>query len=226
MSDTNPSTLLEMTQRLAREAAVNGITPSTTLSQSGENQRLGNWVIDAWREIQGSKLWNFLWEQVDIIVPNTLNYVATDLPPSRWDKCGTWLITLSSDNGDRALDYLPWVDFDQTYRRLGPTGAITAWTVRPDNRFVVNAPASGATTINVQRWRNPQILALDADVPLIPADLTMLIVYTALKKNAGYDEGGNQRAVAVDEMKTLRAALYDRCLPEIDFGGSLLDIYA
>lgn len=226
MSDTNPSTLLELTQRLAREAAVNGITPSTTLAQTGESQRLGNWIVDAWREIQGSRLWHPLWEKVDIVVPDTLSSVQTDIPPSRWDKSCTWLIPVSSDNGDRELDYIEWREFDRTYRRLGNTGAITAWTVRPDNKFVVNAPASGATTINVQRWKNPQMLALDTDVPWIPADLTMLIVYAALKKYAGYDEAGVQRSVAVDEMKTLRAALYERCLPELTLDGtSLLDIY-
>lgn len=222
----NPTNLLEMAQRLSREASVNGITPSSTTGQSGEPQRIGDWIVDAWREIQGSKRWNFLWEQVTLTVLDTTNVLATVLPPSRWDKESTWLVAgVGSDNGDRQLDYIPWQEFAITYRRLGTPGGIVAWTIRPDNAFVVNAPALGNTTISVQRWKNPQILVLDSDIPLIPADLTMYIVYTALKKYAGFDEAGAQRQIAVDEMRTMRGALYERCLEEIVMGGSLLDQY-
>lgn len=221
----NPSTFLELTQRLAQEAAVNGVAPTTTVGQTGENKRLGDWIVDAWLEIQGIQLWSFLWEQVPLIVPDTLNVVAGDIPAPRWDKEQAWVVPLSSDNAARNLDYMTWRDFSTTYQRLGNTGAITAWSIRPDNAFVVNAPANGDTTINVQRWRNPQVLLADTDVPLIPADLTMFIVYTALKKYASYDEAGTQRLIAVDEMKRLRTALEERCLPQFTMGGSLLDNY-
>lgn len=220
---SNPSTLIELTQRLAQEAAVNGVAPTTTVGQSGENKRLVDWIIDAWREIQGVQRWSFLWEQVDITMLNATNVLATTIPVARWDKENTWVLPASSDNANRCLDYMEYREFSNTYRRLGNTGAITAWSIRPDNALVVNAPASGNTAINVQRWRNPQMLVNDSDVPLIPADLTMLIVYTALKKYAGYDEAGGQRTIAVDEIKTLKAALYERCLPQFSMGGSLLD---
>jgi hypothetical protein len=227
MSLSNPVTFLDMTLRLAQEAAVNGVNvPSSVNGNTGESKRLGDWIADAWREIQGTRKWSFLWEQVSIVILNGTNTLATTLEAPRWDKEQAWLVPASSDNGNRNLDYLEWPLFSSTYQRLGQPGGINAWSVRPDKVFVVNALALGDTTINVQRWKYPQMLVNDTDVPLLPSDLTMLIVYTALKKYAGYDEAGAQRTIAVDEMKTLKEALFERCLPEFTMGGSLLDYYA
>jgi len=219
-------TFLELVQALAQEAAVNGEGPSTTVALVDEPKRVRDWIVQAWIEIQGTKLWNFLWEQVDIVMLDTTNVLATTVPETRWLKDDTWLPQpVTSDNTDRQLDYIRYSDFNAIYRRLGDPGSINTWSIRPDNAFVVNAKAVGDTTINVQRYRAPQILVADGDVPLLPEDLHMLIVWTALKKYAGYDEAGNQRAIALDEMKIMKEALYTRCLPSFSMGGSLLDLY-
>jgi hypothetical protein len=75
----------------------------------------------------------------------------------------------------------------------------------------------------MQRWALPTPMSGDGDTPPLPTDLHMLIVYTALKKYAGYDEAGTQRSIAVDEMKQMKEALYTRCLPASRFGAPLLE---
>lgn len=219
-------TYLELVRLLMQEAAVN-TTPSgltTVVDQSGELARVVEWVRDAWLDIQGTKKWTFLWEQADIVIPAGFNALAGDLPASRWDRFTTYRIDPVSGQL-RDLDYVPWQRFSLEYRILGNADSMTAWTVRPDNAFVVNAPAGANTTFNVQRYRNPQNLAADADEPLLPEDLHKLIVFHALVKYAGYDEAGNQRMIAVDEVKRKTRALNERCLPSFEMGGSLIDNY-
>jgi hypothetical protein len=202
---------LQLTQRLAQEAAVAGIVPTAVTGQTNEPQRLVDWINDALREITELQKFDFLWEQVDITIPNGLNYVATGLQADRWDLEASWLQVPGQQ--ERWLEYVRWETWSYNNRILAGDGNISQWTIRPDKAFVVNAKAVGDTAINVQRWKIHPALVANTDVPLLPDDLHMYIVYTALKKYAGYDEAGNQRTIAVDEMKTLREALYRRCLP-------------
>ena len=134
---------------------------------------------------------------------------------------------LSSDNADRELEYVEWREFSRIYRRLNTPGGITAWSIRPDNALVFNAEGVIVphTPISMERWKLPVPMVAPTDEPPFNEDLHMIVVYTALKKYAGYDEAGNQRAIAVDEVKTLREAMNQRYLPAFRLGGSLLDNY-
>lgn len=212
----------ELAQRLAQEAAVNGINPATVAGQTGENKRLVDWVNDGLREILGTKLWNFLWEQTDVVVPAGANLVATTIPVSRWDKDQSYIQLPGQP--ERWLEYMVWDEFNANYRTLIADDGATVWSVRPDNAFILNSKVTNATSINVQRWKNPTLMSVDGDIPPLPTDLHMLIVWVALKKYAGYDEAGNQRKVAVDEIKTMTEALRQRCLPEyrLNLSGNML----
>lgn len=219
---------LAICNRLAQEAGVNGDPLLSTVSlQTGERKRICDWANDALREVLGTQLWPFLWEQVDLLLPAGASTIATTLPASRWDKDNVWMVPVTSDNADRELDYVEWRDFSMHYRRLNTPGSITAWTIRPDNAIAFNAVGLIApnTTINVQRWKLPVPMVNPTDQPPFDEDLHMLVVYVALKKYAGYDEAGNQRTIAVDEVKTLREAMNSRYMPAMTFGGSLLDLY-
>lgn len=217
---------LEICNRLAQEGAINGDPLLSTVAlQTGERKRVVDWANDALREILGYHRWPFLWETPTLQLAAGQSSIATTLPASRWDIDRTWIVPPNSSSADRQLDYLAWPDFSDAYRRLQSPGSITAWTISPDNAIRFNAVGLTApfTNINVQRWKQPVPMVDAADAPPFDADLHMLVVYTALKKLAGYDEAGNQRAVAIDEMKTLQAAFNERYLPAFTMGSSLLD---
>lgn len=227
MSVQNPETYLELCNRMAQEAGVNG-DPMTAVvtGQTGEKKRVCDWINDALLGILGNHLWTFLWEAATITVPLNANVVAQAIPAARYNKEATWLIPAGS-NSDRELDYIDWREFSRTYRVLASPGAINAWTIRPDNAFVVNAKSLDAagTVINCERYIMPTPLVNASDEPPIPAHLRMIIVWAALKKYAGYDEAGSQRTVAVDEYRDKLAQLNELCLPSFTFGGGLLDNY-
>lgn len=218
---------LALCNALAQEAGVNGDPAlSGVVAQTGELKRIVDWTQGGLQEILGTKLWNFLWENPTLTLPFGANAIAGSIPASRWDKDQTWTVE-PTGTPPRNLDYVPWRQFSEMYRILLTDGNMTAWTIRPDNAIVFNAKSAdpAGSPINVERWKNPVPLADANDVPPLPEDLHMLIVWTALKKYAGYDEAGNQRSIAIDEMKRMKESLYARCLPEMEMGGSLLDNY-
>ena len=220
--------LLEICNRLAQEGAINGDPLLSSIEmQTGERKRVVDWANDALREILGYHRWPFLWENPTLSMAPGSNIIVTTVPESRWDKDQTWRVAYSGNNSDCLLDFIQWSQFSSMYRRLNAPGNITAWTLRPDNAMVFNAVCNTTpyTYINVQRWKQPVPMVVATDSPPFDADLHMLVVYTALKKLAGYDEAGNQRAVAIDEIKTLQAAFNERYLPSFSMGGSLLDNY-
>lgn len=227
MSAQNPETYLELCNRLAQEAGINGDPMTAVVSgNTGEKKRVCDWINDALLGILGNHLWTFLWEQATITMPFDQNVLAGSIPASRYGKTETWLVPTSS-NSDRELDYVEWRDFSRIYRVLANPGQINVWSIRPDNAFVVNAKSLdvAGTVIHVERWKLPTPLVGPTDEPPIPADLRMVIVWAALKKYAGYDEAGTQRTVAVDEYRDKMQALNQRCLPSFTLGGGLLENY-
>lgn len=214
---------LKICQRLAVETGVN-IPMSTVLGQTGELARIVNWVGDAWTEIQGDKLWNWMWEQPTLSLPASASSIATTISEHRWLKHGTYLPLVSSDSGDRFLDYLPWVEFCQVYPRITQQAGLTAWSIAPDNSMRFNAivtPAA-ATDVVVQRYALPTTLTGDADTPGMPTDLHMLIVYEAMVRYADFDEAGSQRTSTVAKLNRMQQNLNDRCLPEFTLGAGLV----
>ena len=225
MSASDPTTYLDLCQRLAQEAGVDGDPAmSTVAGQTGELKRCCDWVNDALREILGLQKWTFLWENAALTLPLGVNTIAGTIPASRYDLEQTWM-TLTGATSPRNLDYVPWQDFSTNYQVLQSPGSITAWSIQPDNTIVFNAVSTDAagTPMRMQRFKLPTRMVADTDEPPIPADLRMLIVWTALKKYAGYDEAGGQREIAVDEARTMKEALYERCLQQLSFGAPLIE---
>lgn len=218
---------LQLCQRTAQEAAVNGINPPTVAGQSAEPKRIVDWVNDALREILGDRNWSFLWEQATIVIPPGASSIATTIAPARWIKDQTYIPPVAPSNTVKELTYTRWNYFARQYRTMNQPDNLTAWTVRPDNLFQLNAISTAGVTISAERFKTPTLMVADADVPPMPEHYHMLIVWTALKKYAGYDEAGNQRQIAVDEMRTMLEAMTIECAPQeftLD-SGNLLDQY-
>jgi hypothetical protein len=214
---------LQLCQRLAHEAGVNGPGPTTVVGQNGslELGRIVNWTNDAWLNIQGRRLWSWMWTNAALTLTAGNSTIAGALAPERYDTDSAYYADGSATG--RWLQYLPWDEFRHDYRVLGTVDGITAWTVRPDNTLVFNAAASVDRTITIERWANPTSMAADTDIPGLPEDLHMLIVWRGLIKYAGFDEAGVQRSVAVEEHNQLWSALVSRCLPQMRLGGPLGD---
>lgn len=72
---------LQLAQRLRSEVGASGTGPSSVLGQTGETQRLVNWIATAWQEIQGlHNTWNWMREKFEWeTVAGTGDYLPTAL---------------------------------------------------------------------------------------------------------------------------------------------------
>ena len=218
---------LQLCQRAAREAGVTNAAvsplPTTVEAQVGELARMVDYVADAWRELQGTKKWSWMWESVTLTIPAGASSIAAGIPHDRWDKQSVYSVGVTSDSAGRWLSYVPWDEFRSLYPRIATGSTLGSWTIAPDLTFRLNGITSINLPLTAERWVLPTSLRVDGDVPPMPADLSMLLVYMAVRKYAGYDEAGTQRNVSLIEEKRLYNDLLSRCLPEWRLGGSLLD---
>jgi hypothetical protein len=121
------------------------------------------------------------------------------------------------------MNYLPWVDF----RARWPAAAIVEgtpyfWSIRPDKAFVVNAKPAADTVYSVERYKNPAAFTADADVPGLPEEHHMLIVWKAMLLYANFEEAGVTRTVVQIEHDRHLAELAMTELPDVTFGEPLL----
>lgn len=207
---------LALCQRTVLEASIAGNGPSSVSTpQSKELQRIINWVADEWLLLQGTRCWSWQWENPTLTVLAATNSVAGTIAPARYAVDATFI-------GSTPIIYYPWDQF----RMLWPAGDVAdgqpdAWSIRPDLAFVVNAKPTADTAITVERYANPTALAADDDVPGMPEDLHMYLVWAALMKYAARDEAGSLYSTAEKFANDIKAAIMERCLPQISLGGAL-----
>jgi hypothetical protein len=154
-------TYLELVQRLHSEAARQGTSPTTIVSQTGMALRLVNWVQAAWEELQSEhESWLFRRTPFSFTTNSgETNYTRADLSYdnlSGWrfnpDPCelsGIRLYSAVADEND--LEYVPWDDYRNTYRfgasrsqsgrptvfSIDTAQAMELWPI-PDDTYTVN----------------------------------------------------------------------------------------
>ena len=210
---------LELVRALRQFAGVGagstGNGPSTTLNQVGEYERLVDWIDGAWNEIQQANLWDFMWEAETVTILATTNVTAGDIPARRYVQDATYY-------GSKRLTWMNWELFRQRYPApLIVDGEPSAWSIRPDKAFVVNAKPTVDWALSVERYTNPVPMTADADVPALPSEHHMAIVYKALLLYANFEEAGVTRATAQAEYNRHMMALGLNELPEWSFGDPL-----
>lgn len=209
---------LDLCKRLRREAGMssgNDAGPATTIGQVGEMLNIVNWIDAAWREIQGMRLWDWMWESATVTVLANTNVTAGTIAARKYVKDEVY-------QGTTLMTWMAWEDFRVTY----PTAQITAgtptvWTIRPDKAFVVNAKPTAGTAFTVERYKNPADMTADADVPALDSEFHMVIVWRAAMKYAGFDEAGGayQNAKAQHDFLMTGIGLND--MPDFQLGGAL-----
>lgn len=222
-SSTGGLTRLDLVRRLRQLAGVGagstGNGPVTTIDQTGEYKRLVDWIDAAWNLIQIEHKWDFLWESAQIGIAAGDYYTAGTIAAHRYEQDSGFL-------GTSRMVYRPWQRFREEYPISSieagtASGSPSVWSIRPDKAFVVNALASEAIVISVERYRNGTAMTADDDEPSLPNEHRLMIVYRALIEYANFDEAGVTRATAQSKYEEHLAALGLHELPQWEFGGPL-----
>lgn len=218
-------TFLELCTTLRQESGIAGAGPTTTSGQSGELERIVNWVKQAYVDIQDNNAsWRFLRATFSFnCTPSVQSYNASSVPLiANWKPLSIRLYLTTVAN-EWFIDYVPWEEFRES-RLFGTartqTGRPVECTINPANELVFWPIPDVAYTISGEYFRTAHTFTADSDTPLFPR-FHMCIVFNALKRYASYVSDPSIYAYAQAEYAKVYARLENEQLEQIKFSGSL-----
>lgn len=214
-------TYLQLAQRLRRKCRVSGNGPTAVTGQTEEYNRLLDWISEAWMEIQRARNdWAFQRASATCAtVQGQTSYSAADFGIT---DLGFWAVDYA--NGDTFRNYVTatgpssevfmdvW-DYDR-WRDAYLFGALrTSYSrplvvaVTPDNAIACGPIADAGYTLVGDYYLAPTELSNATDIPSLPAQYQMAIVYKAMMyygvSEAApevYDEGRSQYEVILRQI--------------------------
>lgn len=117
-----------------------------------------------------------------------------------------------------------WADFRDTYlfgSSRATTGEPRYIAQKPDTSLIVWPIPDGTYTINGEYFKRAQTMTVNADEPLIPSKLDIVIVWRALMFYAGQANAPELYQVGEREFKRLIRKLESEQLQPIEFGSPL-----
>ena len=229
---------LAIVQRFVQETNIANTGPSTVINQKGEIAKGVNWVADSYTELQNKILWRWLRERFTINTTaglDTYSYGAaksedTGVTISRFKKWRIndirnqprcYLASGSIQNATR-LSYLRWEDFRDIYMtRQAVDGQPAHITIDPQDNIVLG-PAPDAEYVVIGEYhKSAQVLAANTDIPELPSDYHMLLVYLAMEEKGYFDSAGEIIARAQKKQNILMRQLIAEQGPPIRQAGPL-----
>jgi hypothetical protein len=232
------ATFLDLVKDLARQSGtLSGGAPSVTtlLNATGRIDKLADWVRKAWIKIQNDRE-DWPWMRTEFAAPLIIGqptYLPVDLGIitrfGRWakDRPGFSTFTLYDPTIGRADQHeIRQRDYDwwRMHYGRGVTDANrpTDWAIGNDGKLCLGATPDKAYMLGGEYRRSAQILTLDADVPELPDEFHLAIVWEAMKLAGIAMENQIGASYAVNEFSIARDKLYREFLPEITIGGGPL----
>lgn len=213
-------TFLELCQRLRQEVGAAGVGPAAVKAQHGEAARLISWISQAWTEIQTEhRDWRFAWAMGEVMMED--GYRDYPLP----NDFGSF-IPETIYLGDRRLTLLPYRIFRQRFRK--PTVQEPKHlTVTPDDTLRTGGVLSidgipdENDALTFEYYRKPQVLAENGDVPRLPEEYHMLIVYQAMIQYGLYENAGEVVQQGSANTQRILRLITDSELPDMTLPGAL-----
>jgi hypothetical protein len=218
---------LQLFQRTHQESGTSGSQPTAVLNQTGKLLRIVNWVQQAWVDIQNERPnWEFMWKEFTFdTVADQRDYLATTLATPITDlkhwNVGTFLMYEdaigASDQNE--LEYFTWKNWRYSYRNQMEARASDRpqlFTVTPDNKVRFESVPDKVYNIAGEYSVLAQVLAADTDIPILPDDYHMIIVWQALKYYGFFEDAPDVLDMAETNFENMLVKLEDNQLPEFD----------
>jgi len=185
---------LELAQETRRLSGVGGTGPQNVELATGMELKIVNYVNNAWFDIQAHpKPWKWMWRDYSIpLVPSgtqplqtiasTTEYQLTNCDKIRVKTFRSFLT--ATGVGDRQrMTYMPWSRFRRRYSIVDPLNNRPINVSRkPTGDLVFYPPPNDIYSIEFECFSDPSLMVANGDIPAMPAEFHMLIVYEALKR--------------------------------------------
>lgn len=192
MSILTPTTFLELVQRTILDCAITDALPTTTANATGQTQDMCNLVNQQWIEIQTMHDdWKFTRVSPgvsfitvagqQIYTPSQAGIARGVVSSWRRDTFRVYNTTAGfpSEIEMDYWDYDEWRGLYQFSSQRTAQRMPISFTITPDLSIGLECPLAGFTITGDYHFA-PLPFAADTDVPAIPAQFIMLIVYKAM----------------------------------------------
>lgn len=201
-------TFLQLCNRLAQEAGVTGSasTISAVSGQTGEAQRIVNWIVSAHNEIQ-DRHQHWRWMRSQFTVNTTSGddqYAGTDCTDSRLSAAITrfarWIpldddgacnvkkyLTSGGVSGEVWMVNLPWSYFMAIYKRGTQNNSVPVHVaIDPQNNLRLGPKPDGIYTISGEYQMSALEFSAAGDTPEFPSRFHDLVWLRAMEKYGRY----------------------------------------
>lgn len=221
---------LQIINRVRTNCGVSGPALTTAQNLSGESLNIANWTNEAWLDIQAQRT-NWEWMRKTATFSTVTSQPQYTIAQIGLTDFGAWArdtfrnydtsVGLSSEIFMEYIDYDAWRDGYEFGALRQTQTRPTVITIGPDKSIGLGPfPISGYTVLG-DYYSVPTEMAADADIPDLPTQFHLAIVYRAMMAYGQYEsapEVYNRGAVEFD--KWMRRVYADR-LPEVVVPGAL-----
>lgn len=223
---------LRLSRIARREAGISGDGPSSTVSQTGEMERIVAWVNMAWMAIQMEHP-NWLWMRASATVATSTNdnsYTPSEFSTTNF---GRWYpdsfriyITATGQSDEQHLIHMPydqWRDLYDFGNNSTNSGRPVHFSIGPDQSIKLGPkPDATGYTVKGDYQKEPTEMAADGDIPGMPDEFHIMIVWKALMYYAAYESAPEVYQSAEKEYKRMLSKLRLNQLPAMLFPGPLV----
>jgi len=225
-------TFLQLVQRLRSECGVSGTGPTTVVSQTGDMERLVNWTNAAWLDIQSAhRDWDWLRTSLTpfATVAGQQTYApTTDLSLTdfgMWDRDSFRVYDTAAGIGSETpLTYMPydlWRDSFLIGALRSTTSRPTIVTVAPNNSLGFGPITAAGYSIVGDYYKIPTEMSADANIPVLPTQYHLAIVYRAMMHYGAYYGATEVYQRGEIEFAKLMLRMTSDRLPDMLWGGTL-----
>jgi hypothetical protein len=229
---------LAICQQTRQECDASGTGPSAVTNQTGESKRFVDWCAQAYTEIQNKRGdpggWKWLRKgftfnttaSLGTYAYGSITDVATSNPITRFKD---WYVqsfkaylTSTGVGAEYPLVFMEWDPFRRFYLYATQNpGQPQHFSIDPDMQVRLGPAPDAIYTVSGDYQRSAQVLAADSDIPEMPTNFHMLVVYEAMKKYAGFESAPEVFMRANTEAKPMWRDIERNQLPAMIFGDSL-----
>ncbi len=207
---------LSLCRRLRQETGITNTGPSNVTSQTGDLQRIVDWVSEAWLRLQARRDdWAWMWREGTLSVTSGTKIYSLASTVKTLD-VNTLYLGVGSDR--YAVTVMDYTDLRDSYRNTEVRRPSYA-AVRPDGDIEFDSVPDQDYTLTFEYFAKPARMTTNIEAPTIDDEYHMIIVWSALMEYAMFDEAPELYQKGKSNYDTLLAELESNTLPQLEFAG-------
>lgn len=226
---------LELSRRLVIEAGISGVGPASVQNQFGEMARVVNWIKTAYDDLQlVHDDWFFLRGEFSFVTtPDKFRYTAVEAGITHpvmgstrflnWDINSLAISNTGEAHDQSLLSYISYKEYRDHYLQSVMTSSRPlVISISPQLELLLGDKPNREYTITGEYYKKPQELINNLDIPDLPSQYHMAIVYRALMMYARFEAAGEIYQDAEANYKRFLTKIRNNQLPDMDMADALV----